>query len=100
VNFNYRFALPNKLFEFIQARLAVAVSPSPEMARLVRDAGCGVVADGFTPKQFAACLRSLDHAAVNEFKQRSDAVARDLSSEKNNIRFMQLVDDLMNARPA
>ena len=35
INFNYYHALPNKLFEFIQARLAIAVSPSPEMARIV-----------------------------------------------------------------
>ena len=35
VNFNYAHALPNKFFEFVQARLAVAIGPSPEMARLV-----------------------------------------------------------------
>jgi glycosyltransferase involved in cell wall biosynthesis len=32
--FNYKFALPNKFFEFIQARLALAVGPSPEMSLL------------------------------------------------------------------
>jgi len=31
-NFNYLHALPNKFFEFLQARLAVAIGPSPEMA--------------------------------------------------------------------
>src|SRR5690606_36659821 len=36
VNFNYKYALPNKFFEFIQARLAVAIGPSPEMATLLR----------------------------------------------------------------
>jgi hypothetical protein len=36
--------------EFIQARLAVAVDPSPEMARLVQRYGCGVVAPDFPPK--------------------------------------------------
>src|SRR5262249_15869069 len=29
-NFNYQYALPNKFFEFVQGRLAVAVGPSPE----------------------------------------------------------------------
>ena len=34
--FQLRQALPNKFFEFIQARLAVAIGPSPEMAKFVR----------------------------------------------------------------
>ena len=35
VNFNHEHALPNKFFEFIQARLAIAIGPSPEMAKLL-----------------------------------------------------------------
>lgn len=31
-----RFALPNKLFEYVMAGLALAVSDMPEVARLVR----------------------------------------------------------------
>ena len=40
-------ALPNKLFEFIQARIAVIVSPTVDQARLVTDAGVGLVCNGF-----------------------------------------------------
>jgi hypothetical protein len=29
-------ALPNKFFEFIQARLAVAIWPSPEMSKITK----------------------------------------------------------------
>ena len=38
-NANHRAALPNKFFEFIQARLALAIGPSPEMARIVNEYG-------------------------------------------------------------
>ena len=34
-NFNNKYALPNKLFEFIQGSLAICVAPSPEMERIV-----------------------------------------------------------------
>jgi hypothetical protein len=44
VNFNYRHALPNKLFEYIQSRLAIAIGPSPEMANIVKKHDLGVVA--------------------------------------------------------
>ena len=35
-NFNGYNALPNKFFEFIQARLAIAIGPSPEMSKYVK----------------------------------------------------------------
>lgn len=95
VNFNYANALPNKLFEFVQARLAVAVSPSVEMARLVRAHGCGVVAETFSAESFAAALRGLDHARINELKQRSHAAAEVLSSRQNKALIRSLVDELV-----
>ena len=32
VSFNHLWALPNKVFDFVQGRLALVVGPSPEMA--------------------------------------------------------------------
>jgi hypothetical protein len=58
-NFNHKSALPNKLFEFVQASLAIAIGPSPEMARLIRSYGCGLVADSFEPKSMALILKKM-----------------------------------------
>ncbi|MCU0224608.1 MAG: glycosyltransferase family 1 protein [Acidobacteria bacterium] len=80
-NFNYRFALPNKLFEFVQARLAVAIGPSPEMARVVRGHQLGIVADDFRPETMANALGALDAGAVMRFKRAADAAARALSAD-------------------
>ena len=44
---SHRFALPNKLFEFIQARIAVIVSPTIDQSNLVVETGVGLVCDGF-----------------------------------------------------
>lgn len=90
-NFNYRFALPNKLFEFIQARLAVAVGPSPEMARVVRENDCGIVATDFTPDALAAALQGLDRQAIRYYKHRSHAIARELSADTNRETILRLV---------
>ena len=51
---NQVHVLPNKLFDYIQARLAVAIGPSPEMAAVVAEWDCGVVSTDFTPESFAA----------------------------------------------
>lgn len=80
-NFNYEWALPNKLFDFVQARLALAISPSPEMAEVVRAHGVGVVADSFGPDSLGQLLESLDPEAVLQMKHASHAAARGLAAE-------------------
>jgi hypothetical protein len=98
VNFNQRYALPNKFFEFIQARLAVAIGPSPEMARLVRQYGCGIVADGFAAEAVAAALNTLDASSIAAFKAASHAAANVLCAEKNTEILLNVVEQAMAQR--
>lgn len=91
-NGNQLHVLPNKLFEFIQARLAVVVGPSPEMAGVVRDHECGLVTRDFTPAALAEALSGLTREAIASFKQRSDRAAGQLSAERNRAAVLQLVD--------
>lgn len=81
LNFNYRFGLPNKLFEFIQARLGLAVGPSPEMARLVHQHQLGVVAEDFRPATLARHLNRLDAATIDRFKAAAHLAADALAWE-------------------
>lgn len=83
-NFNLRFALPNKFFEFVQARLMVAVGPSPEMARLVREHDLGVVAEDFAPATLAAALARLSAEDIARFKQQSHRAAAVLNSDQTD----------------
>jgi len=50
---SYRYALPNKLFDYIQAQIVVMVSNLPEMAKVVNDYGVGIVASTRDPKELA-----------------------------------------------
>ena len=90
-NFNYLHALPNKFFEFIQARLAIAIGPSPEMAALVRRHDLGVVAPDFSPKALAARLRSVTRDQITAWKRNADVVAKELSAENNALILQDLV---------
>ncbi len=82
-NFNYLHALPNKLFEFIQARLAVAIGPSPQMAEVVAQTGVGVVGADFKPATLAAELNRLSSDDINQFKRRSNEAAPRYCAEIN-----------------
>jgi hypothetical protein len=83
INFNYENTLPNKLFDFIQARLAIAIGPTPEMARLVNQFDLGVVSKTFTSKSLAESIQALTPEKINHHKSQSDKAAKELSAEKN-----------------
>jgi glycosyltransferase involved in cell wall biosynthesis len=68
-----QFTLPNKLFEYIGAGLAVLVSPGADLRALVEAHGVGVVAADAGPDAVAAAVNGLDPAKVERFR----AAARD-----------------------
>jgi len=92
VSFNSKYALPNKLFEFIQARLAVAIGPSPEMSSVVLQYDCGVVAGSFSPKELAEKLSALTSDQIQYFKNRSHDAAKHLCAEANAQTIIKLVE--------
>ena len=77
-----RFALPNKVFEYIMAGLALCVSDLPEMARLVSDHGVGITFDAVDPVSIAAAINALDRAAIDRHKRASLAAAYELCWER------------------
>jgi len=95
VSFNHQHALPNKLFEFIQARLAVAIGPSPEMARIVRDYSLGVVADSFAASALAESLEKLTDDSIAACKRAAGRAARELSFEVAGQTLLEAVERLV-----
>jgi glycosyltransferase involved in cell wall biosynthesis len=87
-SYNAQFALPNKLFEFISAGLAVCVGPSPEMARLVEQRRCGIVTPSFDPGACATALNALAPLTIDSLKRASIAARSDLNaaSEMGRVR--------------
>jgi glycosyltransferase involved in cell wall biosynthesis len=82
-NVNMANALPNKFFDFVQARLALVVGPTPEMARLVRENGLGLVAVDFGAEALVRALQQLDRGRLSAAKAASDAAACELSAEQD-----------------
>jgi hypothetical protein len=95
VNFNYANTLPNKFFEFVQARLAVAIGPTPEMAELVKKYDLGVVSEDFSPTSLAQKLNELTVSDVQRFKEHSDKAAKKLSAEINGETLRALAYSLL-----
>lgn len=96
---NARLTLPNKFFDFVQARLGIVVGPTIEMQRLVEKHGLGVVADGFAVDDVVRALGSLTPDAVRTFKAASAAAARELSFETDAAVIGELVAPLLPGAP-
>jgi hypothetical protein len=93
-NFNNLYALPNKIYDFIQARLCVAVSPNPEIKNIVKHYDLGVVSDDFSPAGMAAAIRNLAAEKILFHKEQSHMYARALSADRNVKKINELVTGL------
>jgi hypothetical protein len=98
--FNLRHCLPNKLFEFIQARLVVAIGPSPDMAAIVRQYQCGVVADKFSAESMAKAIMSLTTNQIDELKQKSHFAAEELCFERERFKLVDIINSLVSCQPS
>lgn len=92
VNYNWKHALPNKLFEFVQARLAVMISPNPDMKKVVEQYNLGWVTSDFTLQSLINTINSVSDQKIQEFKNNSARSAKELSS----IKTKQLMLDSIN----
>lgn len=94
LNFNHLNALPNKLLEFIQGRIASVVSPNPGMVDIVNQNEIGQVATDFTAKALAEVVNNLSIQQINLYKSKTVAIAKELNSGKNIIQIQEIVQHL------
>jgi glycosyltransferase involved in cell wall biosynthesis len=66
VGLNYRFALPNKLFDYIQAGVPALVTNLPEMAAIVKEYEIGEITDSLEPENLAEKIKT---ALIDESKR-------------------------------
>lgn len=92
-----RFAMPNKIFEYMQAGLMVISSDLPEIRRVVEAARCGLLLTDDGAPAIAACLAGLAPARIDTCKHAALARARDLNFEGEGGKLLVLVENLLAA---
>lgn len=95
-NLNYRFSLPNKLFDYLNAGIPVLATDLPEVAGIVRKYNAGLVIPTADPALIARAVTAFfaDEERMRLTRTNATFAARELNGETE---MRKLVDVLMNA---
>jgi glycosyltransferase involved in cell wall biosynthesis len=89
---NYRYALPNKLFDYLQAGIPVVVSNLPEMKKIVEEYQAGLIARSNLPEKLAETFRKalFDHELRKSWKPGILRAAGELTWENEKGRLLKI----------
>jgi len=89
---SYEYCLPNKLFEYLQAGLALIVSELPEMSRFVREKRIGIT---FSPGDLPSLIQAMkllleDEGLRTRLSRQSLAVRQEICWEQESLIYLSV----------
>ncbi|MGH3876860.1 MAG: hypothetical protein ACRDSK_07450 [Actinophytocola sp.] len=95
---NHRLMLPNKIFDYVQARLGIVFNASLETDRIILDHDLGAIAPDPTEGALHDTLAELTEDQVRGFKQNADKAAKVLNSVEDSAVTRTLAAELLGQR--
>lgn len=95
--FNLEQCLPNKFFEYIQARLALLIGPSAAMVPLVNQHRIGFITPSFDTEVSAKFINCLSKDDIKAAKEASKNAASILSYEHESGKILQKIQQILAA---
>lgn len=92
-----RLALPNKLFEYIMAGLAVCITKLDEAGRVVQQYGVGKLIPEHSPASIAETINSFTNEEIDAFKQASIRAAEELNWDAEKEKLIAAYQSLYSA---
>ncbi|MDH3381162.1 MAG: group 1 glycosyl transferase, partial [Flavobacteriaceae bacterium] len=95
IGLNYRYALPNKLFDYIQAKIPVLVSNLPEMSNLVSHYKIGEIIIERNPITIAKLIESMIENK-NLYLHNLEIAAKELIWENEKVKLINILKEIEN----
>jgi len=93
---NYRYSLPNKLFDYLHAGIPVLASNLPEIERIMKQYPCGVLVNSLEPEQLAAKIKfALETEHRELWKNQIERVRQDFTWQRESETLKKIYADLL-----
>jgi glycosyltransferase involved in cell wall biosynthesis len=95
-NINYRFSLPNKLFDYIQAGIPVIASDLIEIRSIVEKYKTGLIISSHQPESIAECINKMitDEKFYEELIVNAKVAAKELCWEKEKDKLVEMLSGI------
>ena len=95
-NLNYEYSLPNKVFDYIQAKTPLLVSNRKEIASLVLDNNIGLVVENLDPEKLAQIIKNIfiDQELLKEWRENLVKAQKRYNWEKESIKLKNIFNNL------
>lgn len=100
-NLNYRFSLPNKLFDYIHSSTPVLASQLPEIANIINSYQVGYFIETHKPKQIAEKIISIFYNVedYNEIKANCSLASKELNWDNEEKKLIEVIEKLSPPAP-
>lgn len=94
---NYRYELPNKLFDYIHASIPVLVSGLHEMEKIVAERKIGQIIADRSPEKLAAQIREMlaDTNSIKRWRANAAATAKEFNWSKEKKTVIEIYEEFL-----
>lgn len=94
-NFNNANAMPNKFFEYIQARLGIITTPLPSLGSFISKYHIGKISQDFSKESLLHTINTLEIEEIKSFKMSAHHASKTLNIISNQKKILHWIDQLL-----
>ncbi len=97
-NLNYRFSLPNKIFDYLKAGIPILATDLVEVKKIVEGKGVGIVIPNLEPESIKQGLEAIwgEEASYNKYKLNVVEASKELNWEKESGVIKEIYNRLLS----
>jgi glycosyltransferase involved in cell wall biosynthesis len=90
-NINYRFSLPNKIFDYISAGIPVIAGDLPEVSKIVKELNCGVIIPKISPEVIVKFILEIKENPIllTQLKKNAVMASESINWEQESLKVIE-----------